>query len=895
MKKKSLLITIISVLLLLLGIGYYFNQKYNVIQSSPLDAIPADAAIFFEVNNASTAINEITNSGYLNFLADDSDFKSIQKSFYWLDSVSKSEPVLQEILLKQKLYISLHPTKATDFDLLYCLNIAKGHSVNDILSLVNELTENNFTEEIRVYEDVKIFELKKREESVLTLAINKGVIMISRTSFLVEDAIRQLKSGNAFSKSSAFTKVNKQLNSKNDIHLFINNNGLEDLLSGYISNEYPALRNAISNICRWIKLDVRIDKQQTVFSGFTSSLDSVAIVNSLSGQQIAQCKFASVAPSRTAAVIDYSVSNIDACLTVLKKNKSCFYPDQFIRNYIDNINLKFRIDLESRMGNWISNEFALVITEPGSTILENNTYAFFRTNDITNSVSKFAKIQEAIGKQKIEKYRGHAISNIEIDYLIPIMYGKMFSDINHSFYTSINNFVVFGNNPSMLKSLIDDYEDKKTLDKEDDYLRHVKYSLLNGQINMYFNIQRGGNILRSISTEDISPRLINDGILRKNIQSVATSFFKKGEIVSSNFRIDFKSDSKKEIRLLWSTQLDTTASTPPFVVRKGSEKLILIQDDNYNLNLFAESGQLLWKKKYDEKIISDFYSLDLYKNGEIQIVFNTASKLFFIDSNGDAVGNFPIRLPAKASNGCLVKDIDGNNHFKIFIACENGMIYNYEQTGKPVLQWTFKNSLRNIVKPFQFIEQVDKKKYILAELGSGVALIDLSGKSSFIHTNEEIKKVSVAYSDSGKICTIYLLGITGTLSSVKLDHLELLNQNITDSVDDIISLGDQREDQIILLSKNSLCLLNDNEKKIVENLDPIGEYILVNAINYKSKVGIIDTKQNKFYLLSDIGKIKSGFPIYGGSRFNYNSSTDINENSTIVLGTKDGLIYFYSE
>ena len=125
MKKKSLLLTIISVLLILLGIGYYFNQKYNVIQSSPLDAIPADAAIFFEVNNASTAINEITKSGYLNFLADDSDFKSIQKSFHWLDSVSKSEPVLQEILLKQKLYVSLHPTKATDFDLLYCLNIAK--------------------------------------------------------------------------------------------------------------------------------------------------------------------------------------------------------------------------------------------------------------------------------------------------------------------------------------------------------------------------------------------------------------------------------------------------------------------------------------------------------------------------------------------------------------------------------------------------------------------------------------------------------------------------------------------------------------------------------------------------------------------------------------------------
>ncbi len=894
MKKKSLIISIISALLILTSIAYYFNQRYNVIQSSPLDAIPTDVAIFFEVTDAARAIDEITKSDYFNFLEVDPGFKSIQTSFHWLDSISKSEPEIKEILAKQKLYISLHPTKATEFDLLYCLNIVKGHSANDVISLVNDLSAKYFTEDIRVYEDVKIFELKKGDESVLTIAVNNGVIMISRTSFLVEDAIRQLKNGTPFSKSLAFKRVNKQLSSKNTIHLYVNNNGLEDLLSGYISNDHPSLRECISNFCRWMKFDVLINKDQTLFSGNSSSLDSTAIVSSLIGLQSSESQFAKIAPSRTAAVIDFSVSNINACLNVLKKNKSYYFPKKFVQSYIDSIDLKYKIDVENRMSDWVTNEFALVITEPGSENLENNTYAFFHTNDVNNSISKLAKIQEEIGKSKTEKYKGYEISKIDIEHLIPIIFGKIFWDIKQSYYTSIENFIIFGSNPSMLKSLIDDYTDKKTLNKEDDYKRHFKSSLMNGQINIYFNLQRGGNILRSISTEDLSQRLINDGVIRKNIQSLAGSFRQKGEIVTSNFRLDLKSDSKKEIRLLWSTQLDTSASTPPFVVKRGNENLILIQDDNYNLNLFDESGQLIWEKNLGEKIISDFYSLDLYKNGEIQLVFNTATKLFIIDSKGEAVGNFPIRLPAKASNGCLVEDIDGNNHFKIYVACENGMIYNYEQTGKPVLQWTFKNNLRNIVKPFQFIDLADKK-YILAELGSSVALIDLTGKTAILHANEEIKKVSVAYSDSAKSCTLFLLDISGKLTSIKTDQLDQVNQNSTDSVNDILAIGDLKEDQIIFLSKNTLYLLEGNTKKNLETLDPSGEYVLVNAINNKFKKGIVDTKFNRFYMLTNSGKIKSGYPIYGGSRFNYNTSTDINENSTIVIGTADGLIYYYSE
>jgi hypothetical protein len=439
--------------------------------------------------------------------------------------------------------------------------------------------------------------------------------------------------------------------------------------------------------------------------------------------------------------------------------------------------------------------------------------------------------------------------------------------------------------------MIDDIEDKKTLDKEEDFQRHSVNSALNGQINFYFNLQRGGNVLRSIANDELSSKLINDGIFRRTIQSTALAFSTSNDLTTSVGRVDFSGERKKEIHLLWSAQLDTNAITPPFVVRKGSEKLIAIQDAHNDLNLYNESGELIWKKFIGEKILSSIVSMDQYNNGEVQMVFNTPTKLYVIDSKGDSVGAFPIRLPARATNGCLVKDFDGRNKYEIYVACENGMVYAYESTGKPIDEWIFKQTLTGIQNDFQSFK-IGSNAYLVAQSNQGISIIDRRGKVNKIKTDFTTKKLSIVTSDSTKSVSIYMLDTDGILHEADAARFSVIeNPNLIDSVSDIASLGNQ----LMILREHQLFSLSGSTETPTFSFDPKGKFRLINGINDETKVAVSDVNANRFYLLEANGQPAEGFPIYGNSRFNYYMGNDISENSYIILGNNESIMYIYTE
>lgn len=895
--KRIIISSIIAlVVLLLAATGFYYSQKYTVIHSNPIDAIPSDAAFFIEVKNGANGLAQLKKSELFKLLDSDSSINEIQNSFNWVDSLAKSEDLANKIWSTKNIFISAHPTKATDFDFLYCLNLPRGTSSGNFISLIEDLSEKQYSTSIREYENVKIYEIMKQNESYFTFAISKGVFMFSRTSFLVEDAIRQLKNGISFKKSNSFNQINKVIANDDSILLYVNHNGLNDLLTGFINNERTSLRELINNICRWSRFNLQFKKSALQLEGVSSSSDTLDLFHAIKNQSPLISKAATVASSRTSIFIDICTSNISKCLEGMRSNETFYVAKQKSTKIIDSLNQKLKIDLSKLMTNWNSKEVTLLITEPGSLNLENNTYALMYAEKPEDAVSSLEKIQFASGKNKVsEKYRSHSINHINENALVPLFFGKLFIDIQQTYFTTVRNFIVFGNSPSVLKSFIDDYEDKKTLDQEEDFIRHKTNSQLNGQINLYFNLQKGGNILRSLGNDDISEKLINDGIFRKSIQSVAISFSAKDDLVTSKSRIDFGTKNKKEIRLLWSTQLDTSISSPPFTIKVGNENLLIIQDNKNNLNLYNESGQLIWKKIIDEPILSDIFAIDQYHNGEVQIIFNTPTKLYIIDSKGDSVGKFPIRLPTKATNGCLVKDFDGNNHFQIYVACENGIVYAYESTGKPVDDWIFKQSVFGISKSFSTV-RYENNTFLIAQSKNGIILIDRKGKVNRVSTDFDIDKMAIVNSDSGQTATIYLLSNTRDLYSLHLSNLKAISKESIDfEVSDIVTSGNDFEGQLIILSKNQLYKLEGGSQSLLKIFDSTGDYSLVSSTNYPFRLAIIDKLKNRFFLLNKDGSPSSGYPVYGSTRFNYYEGSDISGNSYLVVGSPSGIIYVYTE
>lgn len=144
--------------------------------------------------------------------------------------------------------------------------------------------------------------------------------------------------------------------------------------------------------------------------------------------------------------------------------------------------------------------------------------------------------------------------------------------------------------------------------------------------------------------------------------------------------------AEKQKNFLWSTELDTTlSSTPyPFVNHNTKENEILVQDDANTLYLLNIKGNVLWKKKLSERIISPLFMVDAFRNNKYQVLFNTATAIYLVDRNGRDVENFPVKLPAPASAALSIFDYDNNKDYRLFIPCRNKCIYNYILNGKKV-------------------------------------------------------------------------------------------------------------------------------------------------------------------------------------------------------------------
>ena len=57
--------------------------------------------------------------------------------------------------------------------------------------------------------------------------------------------------------------------------------------------------------------------------------------------------------------------------------------------------------------------------------------------------------------------------------------------------------------------------------------------------------------------------------------------------------------------------------------------------------------------------------IDYYKNGKLQLLFNTENQLYMIDRLGNFVTNYPIDLPTTTHLSHALFDYDNNKKYRI--------------------------------------------------------------------------------------------------------------------------------------------------------------------------------------------------------------------------------------
>ena len=898
--KRVVVSSVVTLLIItLVGIGFYYYNKSSLFKSSPLAAIPPDAPLIFRSKTAGKTFEQIFRNEAWKTL----QHASPGNSFVFMDSLFRKDPEYRSAWQKQELFISMHVTKANSYDFLFLMNTTPEFTDGVIDRLVENMTGS--ASQKRRYENVTLREASS-SRGPFVYAVSKGVFIGSFTSFLVEDAIRQLKTGTSVEKNNAFKDAGAYSQS-GELTCFVNYSGLSNLTSNFGSVNADVISKYLASAAAWSVLNTNLQSHSMLMSGFTTTADTTQLAALFTKQFPVENKLNEIIPGRTAFLLNYGFSNSFEFFASAQSHPSFFDDKEARRSALVKLKRKYGIDVENKMTSWIGSNLGLVVTEAGNVNFTNNSFLCIEARSAEDAKRNLDALRIQVNKKsgipdKQETYRNHTISLLNLPELAPLLYGKLFSRLGKFYYTTIRNFVVAGNTASALRSFIDDYEDKNTL-AQSPYGKQAMQSVSNSHnFFLYMRLPALQNISKAYFPPSSSTTAVRDDMQGQAYTTLTMSLSNQSTGLLTSILWNRLSDDSKGIRLIASAKLDTAVTMRPcvFAVAGEEQKRIAVQDEGNRLYLLDETGEVLWKREMSEPILGDIHTVDYFKNGDVQLLYNTPTALHLVSLSGQYVGNYPIRFPSAAATGVAVvkSETDGEN--LLFVYCRNGQVYAYEISGKPFSNWSYNASFNGVENPILPVTFKGKKFLVLYTPAGELRALDVSGNETNLWAPRPFTK------------------LTGTLKSIPGDslhepvvagmdsaqHIQLLSGDgkVTTMetspagpvFDFALMAGPGGKRCAVFLTRDSVVAYDESKNRIFGiplNSLPGAIFQPSAYSNSRFQCPLLNGA-GKIYLVNNVGETADGFPVKGSSLIGsyFNAGDGI---YTWVAGDVDGSIYVY--
>lgn len=650
---------------------------------------------------------------------------------------------------------------------------------------------SNKSNDSSLYENKKIYNLKLDEIEFYYLKQNNKHVF-SDNIILIENYIR-----NASYKSNSESKnFYSLLKSKSQ--------NLSLLVSENFKNlDFKGISINIEEISDWVNFEFDISNNEIAIIG-TSIFDSKSnrSINLLRNNKPKKSNIIKMIPQRI-----QSIKSISFDFNNFQNN---------LRNNFNNT--QYNLELDSFYSNV-------------------NELIFYNLNG--ESVLLINKIDEELPfdlKSKKEKvYRNFEIFKLD-EQIRELSNVKEFDFIKDlKYYSVIESNLILSSNVSPIEEIIFEYKSGNTLINDEKFIE--------------FN--------KSMPTKNSSYELFKSN----NSYEKMPYWFKTVNVKDSINYVTFFSktlnkNSEKKIQLIFNKSFDSKILTLPHLVNNyiTGNNNIIFQDENLEIKLLDPYGNMLWSKKLDNRIISEIFQVDTYKNKRLQFLFATTNEIILMDIKGNIV--YSLKFRENDTVKFLSKfDYDNNKNYRYLIVTENEtrMI---DSGFKTVNGFKAKHD-KNISEPYKHI-RVSNRDYIVGKNSNGkVSILNRRGAER-IKLPKDITFNSHLYQ--------YENGMVGLLSSNELVKIDLSGNFSRDP-------NSNNENQINA-NKKTIVLSNDSTIKIngLSHDLPFATYNNLSIFKTleKSYYSIIDQENNKVYLFDDSGLV-DGFPLFGSS------SVDLNE------------------
>lgn len=854
-------------LILLLSTLLFFACQKEKDKSSPISAIPIDAALILETNDLSSSLQKLSENKAWQSLSNGTSIKTYQKTFTQIDSILISKKL--SLVNVNPILISIHMTGSQSTDWL-CISSTENIK-QELKSVEYHLNQSSIPIK-HSYSNATITEISNKQNNTF-FSIHKELLFVSPKKILIEDAIRQLDTPKNLSTNKSFQRIYNSSNKKEDFNLFVNSKNF-DKISPTILRDY----SNSEKLAEWFQWDIEVLENGILMSGIAVSHDSLSQELSFFEGNKGQHEIApSVLPRNTALFIRKSFENFKQY-----QRKRFEYGYQMNQNPNETTTSNF--DYVKEFETWVDNELTWFVAANNDQI---NTGLVIHTADI-QKVEKFIHSNA----DSLIEYRRHDIFKWNKLKLLLDFFDE--NNKNELKYACIlREEIVLADDLSLIKKVINDFSAKRSLSQSEDYQNCMKK--LNDQSNYSIYLQNPTAIKTSAKylNKEWAELISSKEEFLNSFKSFAIQFNASEANCYTHAYLNFDTTKTPQTNSIWAVQLEAPLQSQINLVTNHytKKKEIILQDELLNLYLISSEGKILWKRKLEEKIIGSVHQIDVFKNNKLQLLFNTKNKVFLIDRKGRDVESYPYLLPEQTNLPLALFDYEKNENYRILLSCGKKH-FMFDKKGKLVRGWKLNQTKSNAVHAAKHFVVGGKDYILLAEENGTLNILNRRGekrlkvKEKIDFSENQIHVVKGQNKASTKIVTIDKEGIQQNIlfdgsidNSKQFEPEESLTYTFMNK-HEIIVEGNQ-------LKVNGPQITLSHEFETDELTEPE-----LKKLNRNYYLGITDTENSKSYLYRAPDNLVEGFPVYGKTAAQIDD-IDLDGKINYIIGGESGMIYNY--
>lgn len=441
---KKIYITLGILLLATFAMAYLYFSNLNTENNAndlSLNAVAKNSGIVFSFENDKSFYEILSGQDLLqNVLGEtkSKQLKNLRENLIDLPSIFNA-------IDGQKVYIGILPS-ADSVNFMIGIQLKTGHEPAKLLSHLN-------SKNIRFKKTGEVYELTFSDSTHVFFASKEKLVLISNSpSALTPILTAQTLEDQDFAK---YIKANTRVSKNTLANLYIDFNKTPALLKNILSNNINGELNIFKDQHAYAALSYSFGKEKLLFNGNTTVEDPKNYFNLFSNLPEQQLTIDNIMPEKTANYAIYAIADYKTWQNELNKWMLANQQEEKVKQNIDAINQKYRIDLRQIFSNYFKNQFA--------------TFQL-------NSGEKFGAIALSNGEklgQFLLDLSGEYAPDIKIfkDSNIPFaFFGEPFKKFERPFYTIIDNYLVMANNASSIQVFLNSYKANKLLVNDEAYI-----------------------------------------------------------------------------------------------------------------------------------------------------------------------------------------------------------------------------------------------------------------------------------------------------------------------------------------------------------------------------------------------------------------------------------------